>query len=67
MTNGLPETWLVLAGAARLPMHGPSAVDVGLGDTVLLPAGLPDGRAVLGPRARILRVTLPSPLTGMIA
>jgi mannose-6-phosphate isomerase len=67
VTNGLPEAWMLLGGSARIQMPAGPPVDVLNGATVLLPASLGDGRAVVTEPARILRVTLPSPLKGLLA
>ena len=67
VTNGRPEVWMVLRGAVLLQTSGLDAVDVPLGTTVLLPAGLEETTAVVQEGASLLRVTLPSPIEGLLA
>lgn len=68
VSNGLPEVWMVLGGAVRISNSSGPSVDVGLGDTVLIPAGSTQPSAAApASDARILRITLPSALDGLIA
>ncbi len=66
-TQGQPEVWMVLAGVGRIETRGAESLDVAAGTTVLLPAAIGDAEAHLDPGATILRVTLPSPIEGLIA
>jgi hypothetical protein len=67
VTNGTPEIWMVLAGAATMRIPGASEVDLSRGTTVLVPARCGGGCALLQAGSTLLRVTLPSPLRHMIA
>ncbi|MHC4991657.1 MAG: hypothetical protein ACYTGC_11825, partial [Planctomycetota bacterium] len=67
VTNGLPEVWLLLKGDLTVQTSGGPPVDVDHGNTVLLPAQLPEPHVLVPDRATVLRVTLPSPLLGFHA
>ncbi|UCD73897.1 MAG: class I mannose-6-phosphate isomerase [Phycisphaerales bacterium] len=67
VTSGMPEVWMILTGAGRLDCRDISGVRLLPGTTTLLPAGLAGTFAHLEPATSFLRVTLPSPLEGMIA
>ena len=67
VTSGMPVIWMTLAGSGRIVTKGAPAADLGPGTTALLPAGLADAVATLQPASSLLRVTLPSPLKGMLA
>jgi len=66
VTSGLPEVWMMVSGSGRIETPGGPLVDISLGTTVLVPAGLTDSVAVLARAAWLLRVKLPSPLKGLI-
>ncbi len=67
VTSGMPVIWMTLAGSGRIVTQGAPAADLRPGTTALLPAGLRDAVAMLEPASSLLRVTLPSPLKGMLA
>ena len=67
VTSGMPEVWMVLSGAGRLECRGTPGIRLMPGITTLLPAGLSDTFVNLEPTTSMLRITLPSPLEGMIA
>ncbi len=71
VTSGLPVVWMILNGGARVAAsHGSSDsidVDLPIGTTALMPAGLEDTVARLAPETSVLRITLPSPMEGLIA
>ncbi len=67
VTNDLPEVWLVLEGSATFESYSSLSVQARRGATVLIPAALNDAHAVIQGNALMLRVTLPSPLSGQIA
>jgi mannose-6-phosphate isomerase len=66
-TSGLPEAWMVLSGAGRIELPGLDAVDLAAGTTVLIPAALAGAEAALAPGLALLRITVRSPLDGLIA
>jgi mannose-6-phosphate isomerase len=67
VTSGLPEVWMMLRGAGLLQCHSTPDVHLRPGVTTLLPAGSSETVARLEPTSELLRVTLPSPLEGLIA
>ena len=72
VTNRSPEVWMVLAGSGSVADVSDSAddansVNFAAGTTLLMPAGLESFVAMFAENATLLRVTLPSPLRGMIA
>ena len=66
-TSGMPEVWMVLAGTGRIEAPG-GDLDLSRGTTTLIPAAL-GGRAAarLDEGGAILRITLPSPIEGLLA
>ena len=71
VTSGLPVVWMILSGRARITAFAASAdsteVDLPIGTTVLMPAALENAVAQLAGETSLLRVTLPSPMEGLIA
>ena len=71
VTSGLPVVWMILSGRARITSFGASAdstdVDLPIGTTALMPAALEDVVAQLAGQTSLLRITLPSPMEGLIA
>ena len=67
VTNGMPEVWMILSGAVRIQTSGLGTVDVVRGTTVLMPARISDAAAMADRPATILRITLPSPIKGLLA
>lgn len=68
VTNNLPEVWMMLEGRGRIrTSSGQSMLELSPGATVLIPAALNDATMTLEQGAWVLRVTLPSPLKGMLA
>lgn len=70
VTSGVPEVWIMLAGHGTV--DGPDdeageSVPLDLGRTVLFPASMPETEAQLSRGSVVLRVTLPSPVEGLIA
>ena len=67
VTSGMPVIWMMIRGAGRCrPDDGP-LVELPAGATALMPAGLEEPPAVLDPGSMLLRVTLRSPLEGLLA
>ncbi len=71
VTSGLPVVWMILSGRARITAFPASAdcseVDLPIGTTALMPAALENAVAQLAGETSLLRVTLPSPMEGLIA
>ncbi len=71
VTSGLPVVWMILNGRAQVAAyHGSSDsidVDLPIGTTALMPAALENTVARLAPETSMLRITLPSPVEGLIA
>lgn len=67
VTSGMPEVWMLVAGAGHMETASGTDTRLSLGTTALIPAGLADTYLHLEPETSLLRVTLPSPLEGMIA
>jgi mannose-6-phosphate isomerase len=67
VTNDLPEVWMVLRGRAAIRSPGAPDADLPAGTTTLLPAALEDAEAGFRRGCEVLRITLPSPLAGLIA
>ena len=71
VTSGLPVVWMILSGRARITAFAASAdcteVDLPIGTTALMPAALENAVARLAGETSLLRVTLPSPMEGLIA
>lgn len=65
-TNDLPMIWMVTGGQGRV-IGGGVEVELGPGQTVLLPAALEGARAELEGGCSLLEVSLPSPIRNMIA
>ena len=65
-TNDLPMIWMVTGGRGRV-IGGCVEVELGPGQTVLLPAGLEGARAEFEGGCTLLEVSLPSPIRNMIA
>ncbi len=66
-TSGQPEAWMVIAGEVRVSGPVIDETRVTLGTTALLPAMLDRATAQLAAGAQILRITLPSPIEGLLA
>jgi mannose-6-phosphate isomerase len=66
-TSGMPEVWMLLRGRGRIEAAGAPPVDLAAGTTVLVPAVLAGAEAALDAAAALLRITLRSPLEGLIA
>jgi mannose-6-phosphate isomerase len=66
-TSGMPEVWMVLAGAGRIEPPDAAPVDLSAGTTVLVPADLAGAEATLAAATTLLRITVRSPLDGLIA
>ena len=71
ITSGLPVVWMMLSGGGRIaPSHASSdsyEVQMPIGTTALMPAELAEAVARLEVGTTLLRVTLPSPMEGLIA
>lgn len=69
VTSNMPEIWMILSGSGRIESRGRPMMHLEIGQTVLLPAHLErvEPSAVLPGGFRGLRVSLPSPLEGLIA
>jgi mannose-6-phosphate isomerase len=67
VTSGEPVVWMTLAGAGRIETPGGPTVPLAAGTTVLMPAALESAVSHLEAGTILLRVTLPSPLEGLIA
>jgi mannose-6-phosphate isomerase len=66
-TSGMPEVWMMLAGRGRIETAGAPDVDLAAGTTVLVPAALAGSEAALEQAAVFLRISVRSPLEGLIA
>jgi mannose-6-phosphate isomerase len=66
-TSGMPEVWMMLAGRGRIETPGADDVELAAGTTVLVPAALAGADAALEPAAALLRITLRSPVEGLLA
>jgi mannose-6-phosphate isomerase len=66
-TSGMPEVWMMMAGRGRIETPGAADVDLAAGTTVLVPAALAGAEAALEAAAGFLRITVRSPLEGLIA
>ena len=66
-TSGMPEVWLVLSGGGLLVTPDAPTVPLSPGTTALLPAALHDAGAELAADTALIRITLPSPIEGLIA
>jgi mannose-6-phosphate isomerase len=66
-TSGMPEVWMMLAGRGRIETAGAPDVDLAAGTTVLVPAALGRAHADLEQAAEFLRISVRSPLEGLIA
>jgi mannose-6-phosphate isomerase len=66
-TSGMPEVWMMLAGRGRIETAGAPDVDLAAGTTVLVPAALAGAEAGLEQAAVFLRISVRSPLEGLIA
>lgn len=70
VNDGLPVIWIMLAGRARFDRdreHPSAQTEVVPFDTLLLPAGCEGWSASLEPGTCFLRVTLPHPMSRMLA
>ena len=71
ITSGLPVVWMILSGGGRITTSGASSdsfeVQLPIGTTALMPAELAEAVARLEAGTSLLRVTLPSPMEGLIA
>jgi mannose-6-phosphate isomerase len=67
VTSGMPEVWMLLGGRGLIETSGTVDTDLPAGTTTLLPAGLERAAARLRRGTELIRITLPSPLEGMIA
>lgn len=70
VTNGMPEAWMILAGGCEIPPPDGGAgrpARLELGRTVLFPASMPETHAQFAPGSVLLRITLPSPIEGLLA
>jgi len=71
VTSGLPVVWMILSGQARITSFQASAdsieVDLPIGTTALMPAALENALARLVGETSLLRISLPSPMEGLIA
>ncbi len=71
VTSGLPVVWMILVGRAQVAASDGSSdsidVDLPIGTTALMPAALENTVARLAPETSMLRITLPSPMEGLIA
>jgi len=69
VTSGMPEVWMVLGGGGVVDVAEGDRREVPLqrGRTVLMPASLPETEVHLSRDSSILRITLPSPIDGVIA
>lgn len=66
-TSELPEIWMMIQGAATIDPARGGPVKLHPGDTTLIPAALAGANVRFSRQSWLLRVTLPSPLRGMIA
>ena len=66
-TSGMPEVWMMLAGRGRIETAGAPDVDLAAGTTVLVPAALAGAEVALEQAAGFLRISVRSPLEGLIA
>ncbi len=66
-TSGMPEVWVVLAGGGLIETPDAPTTPLSPGTTTLLPAALQDACAQLAADTVLIRITLPSPLAGLIA
>lgn len=67
VTSGLPVVWMMVRGGGWVEPAGGAAVELPAGATVLMPAELDEPVAVLREGAELLRITLASPIEGLIA
>ena len=67
VTDDRPEVWMILDGRARIRTEDAESVDVRRGATVLIPARIHGAAAALAGGASVLRITLPSPIRGLMA
>ena len=67
VNSGEPVVWMVLAGAGRIEAPDAPGVALAVGSTALLPAALESAVARLEAGTELLRVTLRSPLEGLLA
>jgi mannose-6-phosphate isomerase len=65
--SGLPEVWMMIDGRGVICPIGSEMIELSRGMTMLLPAALQGAQLRLSAEAWLLRVTLPSPLKGLIA
>lgn len=65
VTNNMPEVWMIIEDGGRI--DGDVPVTLSKGTTLLIPAAMPEVAAILREGTMMLRITLPSPLKGMIA
>jgi mannose-6-phosphate isomerase-like protein (cupin superfamily) len=63
----MPEVWMMLAGRGRIETAGAPDVHLAAGTTVLVPAALGRAHADLEQAAELLRISVRSPLEGLIA
>jgi mannose-6-phosphate isomerase len=66
VTSEMPEIWMVLHGRGEIHAGG-ERVELTIGRTVLMPAAMPETVVPVERGTVILRVSLPSPLLGLIA
>ncbi len=71
VTSGLPVVWMILGGRVRITAFAASAdsteVDLPIGTTALMPAALENALARMVGETSLLRISLPSPMEGLIA
>lgn len=70
VTSGIPEVWMVLSGRGQIFTGNQPILEIKCGVTTLVPAALSElepASAAVQRGTSILRITLPSPVKGMIA
>lgn len=70
VTSGIPEIWMTLFGRGQIELRNEPISEFGCGMTLLMPAALSELEPVAAQVRRgtsILRISLPSRITGMIA
>ncbi len=67
VTSGMPEVWMVLRGRVMIRTAGAPETDLPTGTTTLLPAALEGAEAHFRRGSEVIRITLPSPMEGLIA
>lgn len=67
VTNNLPVIWMLISGAGRIETPERIVTNLQRGDTTLMPAALQSALATFTESSRLLQISLPSPLRGLIA